>query len=147
MVCAQPRIHPGKWDNLLWDFEIQRAHLISARWLYLVIVDKRTCQIVDFAIPADHRVKLKEGEKKNKYLALARELKKNKTTWNVMMIPIVPTKCTNYSHQRIGTGAGRLGNKTMTGDYPNNNIVEIGQNIKESPGGLLSLSLQWKTIS
>ena len=37
---------------------------------------KRTCKTVDFAIPADHRVKLKENEKKNKYLDIAKELKK-----------------------------------------------------------------------
>ena len=37
---------------------------------------KRPCKIVDFAVPADHRLKLKESEKKNKYLDLARELKK-----------------------------------------------------------------------
>ena len=35
---------------------------------------KRTYKIVDFAVPADHRVKLKESEK-DKYLDLARELK------------------------------------------------------------------------
>ena len=42
--------------------------------------NKRTCKIVDFTIPADHRVKLKENEKKDKYLDLARELKK---LWNM----------------------------------------------------------------
>ena len=49
---------------------------------------KRTCKIVDFAIPADHRIKLKECEKKDKYLDLASELKK---LWNmqVTIIPIV----------------------------------------------------------
>ena len=49
---------------------------------------KRTCKIVDFAVPADHRIKLKESEKKDKYLELARELKK---LWNmqVTIIPIV----------------------------------------------------------
>ena len=31
---------------------------------------------MDFAVPADHRIKLKENEKKDKYLDLARELKK-----------------------------------------------------------------------
>ena len=43
---------------------------------------------MDFAIPADHRVKVKESEKKDKYLHLARELKK---LWNmkVSVIPIV----------------------------------------------------------
>ena len=39
--------------------------------------NKRTCKIVDFAVQADHRIKLKEWEKKDKYLDLARELKKN----------------------------------------------------------------------
>ena len=38
---------------------------------------KRTCKIFDFAVPADHRIKLKESEKKDKYLDLAREFKKN----------------------------------------------------------------------
>ena len=38
---------------------------------------KRTCKIVDFAVPADHRIKLKGREKKDKYLDLAREMKKN----------------------------------------------------------------------
>ncbi len=49
---------------------------------------KRTCKIVDFAVLADHRIKLKECEKMDKYLDLARELKK---LWNVQVtiIPIV----------------------------------------------------------
>ena len=33
---------------------------------------KRTCKIVDFAVPADHRIKLRECEKKDKYLDFAR---------------------------------------------------------------------------
>ena len=37
---------------------------------------KENMQNVDFAVPADHRIKLKECEKKDKYLDLARELKK-----------------------------------------------------------------------
>ena len=37
---------------------------------------KRNCKTVDFAVPADHRIILKEIEKKDKYLDLARELKK-----------------------------------------------------------------------
>ena len=42
---------------------------------------KRTCKIVDFAVSADHRIKLKECEKKD----LASELKK---LWN-MKVKIV----------------------------------------------------------
>ena len=49
---------------------------------------ERICKIVDFAVPADHRMNLKECEKKDKYLDLPRELKK---LWNmqVTIIPIV----------------------------------------------------------
>ena len=43
---------------------------------------------MDFPVSADHRIKLKESEKKDKYLDLAKELKK---LWNMKMtiIPIV----------------------------------------------------------
>ena len=68
-------------NKLQWDFDIQTDHLILARRPDLIIINnskkKRTCKTVDFAVPADHRIKLKESEKKFKYLDLARELKKN----------------------------------------------------------------------
>ena len=43
---------------------------------------------MDFAVPVDHWVKLKESEKKDKYLGLARVLNK---LWNmnVTFIPII----------------------------------------------------------
>ena len=47
---------------------------------------KRTCKIVDFAVSADHRIKLKECEKKDKYLDLAKELKK---LWNMQVTIIL----------------------------------------------------------
>ena len=54
------------------------------------MIDKRerTCQLVDFEVPADQRVKMKENEKMDKYMDLARELKR---LWNmkVKVIPIV----------------------------------------------------------
>ena len=64
--------------KLLWDFNIHTDHLISARRPDLIIINKKKkiCKIVDFAVPADHRIKLKDCEKKNKYLHLAREWKK-----------------------------------------------------------------------
>ena len=90
MVHAQPSIIlENETHKLLWSFDIQTDHLISARRPDLIIINKkRTCKIVDFDVSADHRVKLKESEKKDKYLDLARELKK---LWNmkVTFIPIV----------------------------------------------------------
>ena len=55
--------------KLLWDFEILTDHLILARRSYLVIVNKRkrTCPIVDFAVSAGYRVKIKEREKRDEY--------------------------------------------------------------------------------
>ena len=78
--------------KLLWDFDIHTDHLISPRRPDLIIITKkkkkkkRICKIVDFAVPADHRIKLKECEKMDKYLNLGRELKK---LWN-MKVTIVP---------------------------------------------------------
>ena len=64
--------------TLLWNFEIQTDHLISARRTDIVIISKKkkTYRIWDFAVPVDHIVKLKENEKKDKYLDLAREQEK-----------------------------------------------------------------------
>ena len=60
------------------NFGIQTVHLISARRLDPIAINWK---IVHFAVLADHRIKLKESEKKEKYLDLARELKKKYRTW------------------------------------------------------------------
>ena len=73
----------------LWDFDIHTDHLNLARRPDLIIIKKkRICKIVDFTVPADHRIKLKECEKKDKYLDLARELKKL-GNMKVTIVPIV----------------------------------------------------------
>ena len=75
---------------IIRNFHLQTDPLISARRPDLMIIHKKKkiCKIVDFAVPADHRIKLKECEKRDKYLDFARELKK---LWNmkVTIIPIV----------------------------------------------------------
>ena len=90
---------------------------------------------MDFTVPADHRIKLKEIEKKDKYLDLAWELKKTveyegddytNCNW-----------CSWYNHQRIGKGIGGLGNNRTSGDHPNYYIIEIGQNTEKNPGDLM----------
>ena len=73
---------------ILWDFNIQTDHLIRARRSDIIITDKkmRICKIVDFAVLAEHKINLKESEKKDKYVDLAREIKR---LWN-MKVTIVP---------------------------------------------------------
>ena len=41
--------------------------------------------------------------------------------------------CSWYSHQRISTKTGGLGNNGVGGDCPNSRVVEIGQNTGKSP--------------
>lgn len=48
---------------------------------------KKHCQIVDFTVPADYRLKLKETKKRSKYVELARELKR---IWKLRKINIIP---------------------------------------------------------
>ena len=64
--------------KLLWDFEIQTDHLISARRPHRILINQNrgTSRIVDVAVPIDNRVKVKESEKKDQYLDLVREFKK-----------------------------------------------------------------------
>ena len=83
VVYWQPGICPEEWDaqtSLVWwdtngSFNLRR----TTRPCESKKKKKkklRTCRIVDFVVPADHRVKLKESEKEDEYLELARELKK-----------------------------------------------------------------------
>ena len=123
----------NEMHKLLRDFEIHTDHQISARQPDLIIINKkkRTCRIVDFAVLAGYRVKLKEHEKRDKYLNFDRELKKaeehesddyTNSNWYSW-----------YSHQRIST---RTGNNKVSGDHPNYCIIEISQNTEKSPGDL-----------
>ena len=52
--------------------------VVVARRPDLVVVDKkrRTCKIIDFAVPGDSRIEEKEKEKIGKYQDLRRELQK-----------------------------------------------------------------------
>ena len=76
--------------KILWKFIIQTDHVIEARRLDLVVVDKkkRTCKIIDFTVPGDSRIEGKEKEKIGKCQDLRRELQK---IWNarVKIIPLV----------------------------------------------------------
>ena len=141
MVHAQPRICPGEW--VAETSEILRYKQITQyrpnnqpdlMTTTTTTTTKGTCRIVDFAVPADLRVKLKESEKKDKYLDLARELTKN------VKYESVGYSSYNwwswYCHQMIVTGIGGLRNNRTRGVYPNYSIVKIGQNTTKSPGDL-----------
>ena len=146
MEYAQPNICLKNDSNkLLWDFNIQTDHLISARRPDFIIINKkkRICKIVSFAVLANHRIKLKECEKKDKYFDLARELKK---LWNmkVTIIPIVigafgtVTKGLLKELEDLEVGGREETIQTTT-------LLRTARTLKkvlETRGNLLSLKLQ-----
>ena len=69
---------------------------------------------------------MKESKKRDKYVDLAREMKK---LWNmkVTIIPIVIGAHGTVTKGLVGTRTGGVGNNRTSGDHPNCNIVEIGQ--------------------
>ena len=80
MVYAESRICPEEWDAQTPGFWHKNGSTNlgqTARPYNNQQKKKRTCRTVDFAGPADHSVKFKGGEKKDKYLDLASELKIN----------------------------------------------------------------------
>ena len=89
MIYAQSSISPRKWHTStpmgLWHTN-GSPNLSQKTRPYDNQQKKRIFKIVDFAVLADHRMKLKECEKKDKYLDLARELKKLRN----MLVTIIP---------------------------------------------------------
>ena len=70
-------IQENETHELVWDFEIQMDHLISAIPPNLAVVKKKIKEIKrELAVLADHTIKLKESELKDKFLDLTREQKK-----------------------------------------------------------------------
>ena len=126
-------------------FDILTDHLISARRPDLIIIYKKkkeNLQIMDFTVPADHRIKLKESKKKDTYLEFARELKKtmeregdNYTNrdW-----------CFWYIHQRIIKGLKNLeiGRRVKTIQTTLLRTAIILRRTLETWGDLLSFKLQ-----
>ena len=109
---------------------------------------KRICKIVDFAVPADYRINLKESEKKDNYLDLVRELKK---LWNmkVTIVPIVIgaldtiTKGLLKGPEDLEVG-GRVETLQTTALL---RTARILRRVLETWEDLLSLKLHWKAIS
>ena len=49
--------------------------------------------------------------------------------------------CTQNNPPKIGKGTGRFGNKRISRDHPDNNIIKIDQNTEKSPGDLRRLTV------
>ena len=130
--------------KLLWDFDIHMDHLISARRLDLLIIKKKKREFAKLSTLLSQLT----IEKKDKYLGLARELK---NLWN-MKVTIVPIVIGAFGTitKRLLNGledlevGGRVETIQMTALL---RTARILRRVLETWGDLLSLKLQWKTIS
>ena len=132
--------------KLLWDFNIHTYHIIPARNPDLIIINnKRKRKIIDFAVPADYRIKLKECRKKDKYLDLTRELKK---LWN-MKVTIIPNVMGAFGTVNKGLLMWledlEVGGRVET--IQTTTLLRLLRRVQVNWGYLLSLKLHFKTIS
>ena len=92
MLYKQLRICLVEWDAQIplevWDTNRSPNIGLMTRFCNNQQERKRTHRNINFAVPADHWVKLKENENRDTYIDLAKELKK---LWNmkVTVMPIV----------------------------------------------------------
>ena len=141
-MYAQPKIRPGEWDaqtSLGFRDTNRSSNLDSQQQQQQKRWRKKR---------ADHRVKIKESEKRYKYIVLTREFLK---LWNMTVngIPIVVVA--------LGTVPKRLMKELE--DFEIRKQVEtiqttallrsarILRRVLETWGNLLSLKLQWETTS
>ena len=152
MLYAQLSICLGEWRTQtlmgLWQTN-ESPNLVQTTRPYnnQQQQKKRTCKIVDIAIPAYHKIKLKKSEKKDKYLDFARELKKILN----MKVAIITVAIGAFNTVTEGL-LMRLEDLEIRG------LVEtirtttllrtarILRSVLETWGDLLSLKLLWKTI-
>ena len=149
MVYAQPSTCPWKWHAQtpvgLWYTNGSPNLGQKTRPYNNQQKKKKICKVVDFAVPADHWIKLKESEKRDKYLDLARELK-NLRNMKVKIIPIVigafgtVTKEILKGLEDLEVG-GRVKTIQRTALLKTARIL---RRVLETWGDLLSLNLQWK---
>ena len=158
MVDEQPRICSGetqtKTPMRFWHTN-GSPHLSQTTRPYNNYLKKKwTCKIMCFAVLADHRIKMKECEKKNKHPDFARELK-NLQNMNIIIIPIAAF-CTITKGLLEGLEDLEIRGRVV--NIHNYYIIENGQNIEEIPGDLRrlavtqtpvidnQLTLMWKTL-
>ena len=115
----------NKMHKILWNFEMQTDHLIPARIPNLVMIKKRNFLVRDFAVPADHRLKIKENEKKDNYIDLTREVKKKQTMKHEGGGYTNCKWCAWKDPQRLVKDAGRVRNWRTCRDDPNYGIGQI----------------------
>ena len=107
----------------LWDFNLQTDTRISTRRPDLIKINKkkRACKIVDIA----GKRRISNWTSLRNWKTMEHE-GDNYTNRNW---------CFSYSNQGIIKGTGGLGNKRMSGDQPNYNIIVNSENTEKNLRG------------
>ena len=154
MVYAQPKVCPGEWDTQnplgFWDTNWSPNFGQTTR-LSCNQQEKENLQNCVLAFPVDHRVKLKENEKRDKYVDLTRELKQLRNMKVTVILAVIGAlgTVTKGLVQRLVQGMedleirGRVETIQTTALLRTTRIL---RRVLETWGDLLSLKLQWKTI-
>ena len=127
-------------------------YLISARPPNLVIVNKKkTCELWTLLSQQDHKVKSKESEKKDKYLDVARKLKKTNKLWNMketvkpIVIGVLSTVTKGLIQELEDLEIRGPIDATQTTALLRS--ARILGSVQETWGDLLSLKLHWEAFS
>ena len=96
-----------------------------------------TFRIVDFAVLAHQRLKLREREKNNQYLDIARELKKLRNM--ILTLLLIVIGAFGIVTNGLVQGLNNFEIKRRGGDHSNYRIVDTGYNTAKSPGEFRSL--------
>ena len=149
MVYVQRKICPGEWNAqpLLGFWDTNRLSNLGQTTRPSNNQQKKSCRIVDFVVPANHRVKLTESEKKEKYVDFTKELKK---LWNmkVTVIPIVISALGTVT-KRLVQGLEDLGIRGKIKTIQTTTLLRLTRILRrvlDNWEDLLSLKLLWETI-
>ena len=148
MLHAQPRICPGERNTqtLLGILDTNGSPNLgqTTRPSNNQQQIRRTSRIVDFAVLADHWVKLKESEKKDKYLDLGRELKK---LWNMKgTVILIVIGALGTVTKGLVQGQKDLEIKGQVKIIQTTASARILRRVLKTWGDFLSHKLQWETI-
>ena len=142
---------PGDLRRLAVTQASMKDHQLKLMWITLkeiIKMIKGTYQKMDFTVPAHHRVNLEENERRDKYLDFGREVKK---LWNMKVTVI---RIVIDVHGMVSKGLVQwLYDLEIRGRVETIQITALLRSARISRGALetwqdlLSLRLQWKTIS
>ena len=123
--------------------------IFLARKSDLVLINKmkRTYHSEELAVPTDYWVK---GNKAKDWQILGSCQRTIKLVEHKCDSDTICSWCTRNSSQMLGKKTGGIGDQRNDRDYTNRSIVKIGlilRKVLEIWGDLLSLKLQWKTVS